>query len=110
MSRRQWTSRIGPALLGVVLAFAGHVLAFAMGIFVAGLASSTGDDDGEASIGAFWIAVLSVEVVVVLACVAGGAVLVARQRHGLGIGLLLGWPLSLLAGCLVLVAQGGRSL
>jgi hypothetical protein len=109
VSPRRTTSLLGPAIVGAVLAFAGHILAVGTGIIVSGFVPSTDQDDGEASIGAFWIGVLGMEMIVLLACLIGGVVLIARDRQGLGVGLLLGWPISLLVGCLFLLAQGSRS-
>jgi len=56
-------------------------------------------DEGELASGAFVRAVLLSESAVSLICVAGGAALIATRRLSFGLGVLLGWTATLLAGC-----------
>jgi hypothetical protein len=102
-------TRIGPALAGAALAFAAQLPVYAGSLVVGRIWPVPEDDDGGGGSRYFLLTALTLETVVALICVAGGAYLIVRGRRGLGAGLLTGWALGLVVSCALLMTQGGQS-
>jgi hypothetical protein len=102
---RSDTRPAGRAIVGVLLALAGHALAFGAGFLAARLvkpSSGGGFEDLAAVIMVF----LGVEVLVALACIIVGIVLIVRGRRATGVGLIAGWALGLVASVITIQILG----
>jgi hypothetical protein len=95
---------VAPAIAGAVLACAGQVLVLA-GSTVVGQIWPAAEDGDKGASRYFLLTVLTLELVLALLCAGGGAYLIVCGRRGLGAGLLAGWALSLVALCVLLLAQ-----
>ncbi|GAA4248035.1 hypothetical protein [Dactylosporangium darangshiense] len=95
---------------GIGLAFLGQVVVIFIGVAAIVIGNQSGDSE-NALIG-FYVEIL-LQVLLFLACLIVGIVWIARRDRGLGLGLLIGWGVTVLvfpvAGigvCLTLVNQG----
>ncbi|HTJ35871.1 MAG TPA: hypothetical protein VL738_21835 [Dactylosporangium sp.] len=95
---------------GIGLAFLGQVVVILIGVAAIVIGNQSGDSE-NALIG-FYVEIV-LQVLLFLACLIIGIVWIARRDRGLGLGLLIGWGVTVLVFpvvgigvCLTLVNQG----
>ena len=85
--------RTGRVFAGIGLAVAGQVVAVGLGILAVYLGAQSSDSD-NAMVG-FSVGIL-LQVVLFVLCLVFGIIWIARKDRGLGLGLLIGWGVTVL--------------
>ncbi|HCT76832.1 MAG TPA: hypothetical protein DGG94_18520 [Micromonosporaceae bacterium] len=90
------TSNLGQRLLGLAIGLASHSIAFLFG-FIAGRLVQPSEGGGFEDIAAVALVFLGTDAIIGLAALIGGGVLIAKGRRDLGITLIAGWLIGVVA-------------